>query len=108
MHLPTGVLRLKNFLNEKFPNRWVGRDGPIHWSARSPDLTPLDFFFLGYIKSLVYTPNKVIRDVAHLKEDIQNAITTVDRQMLMSVFNNISKRYEKCIETEGRHIEQYL
>lgn len=32
------------FLNETFPNSWIGRFGPFKWPARSPDLTPLDFF----------------------------------------------------------------
>lgn len=35
---------VRNFLNNSFPERWIGRRGPIHWPARSPDLTPLDFF----------------------------------------------------------------
>ena len=33
------------YLNEKFPNRWLGLRGPILWPPRSPDLTPLDFFY---------------------------------------------------------------
>jgi len=32
-------------LNEIFPNRWIGRGGPISWLAHSPDITPLDFFY---------------------------------------------------------------
>lgn len=35
---------VRNFLNEQFPNRWIGRGGEINWPARSPDMTPLDFF----------------------------------------------------------------
>lgn len=35
---------VRTYLNEVFPNRWIGRRGPIEWPARSPDLTPLDFF----------------------------------------------------------------
>ncbi|KZC03837.1 hypothetical protein WN55_01768 [Dufourea novaeangliae] len=31
-------------LDEKFLNRRSGRGGPISWPARSPDLTPLDYF----------------------------------------------------------------
>jgi hypothetical protein len=27
-----------------FPGRWVGRDGPIPWPPRTPDIMPLDFF----------------------------------------------------------------
>ncbi|EZA51886.1 hypothetical protein X777_09189, partial [Ooceraea biroi] len=34
----------RNILNESFPDRWIGRGGRISWPARSPDLTPLDFF----------------------------------------------------------------
>lgn len=32
------------YLNEVFPNCWIGRGGPINWPARSPDLSPNDFF----------------------------------------------------------------
>jgi hypothetical protein len=26
---------------------WDGRDGPLPWPPRSPDITPLDFFPVG-------------------------------------------------------------
>jgi len=32
--------RVTATLNEIFPNRWIGC-----WPARSPDITPLDFFY---------------------------------------------------------------
>ena len=31
-------------LDHTFPNRWIGRGGPVPWPPRSSDLTPLDFF----------------------------------------------------------------
>ena len=34
--------------------RWIGRAGPISWPERSPDMTPLDFYFWGHLKSVVY------------------------------------------------------
>ena len=37
----------RQVLNDKYPNRWIGRGGPVPWPPRSPDLTPLDFFFMG-------------------------------------------------------------
>jgi hypothetical protein len=37
--------RVQEFLNGQFPNRWIGRGGPVLWPPRSPDITPLDFFF---------------------------------------------------------------
>lgn len=47
-------LRVRQYLDERFPNRWIGRGGPVHWPARSPDLTPLDYFLWGHLKALVY------------------------------------------------------
>ena len=31
------------WLNNHIPNQWVGRNGPVAWSPRSPDLNPCDF-----------------------------------------------------------------
>ncbi|GFV16414.1 uncharacterized protein TNCV_1525601 [Trichonephila clavipes] len=30
-----------------YPGHWIGRQGPVLWAARSPDLTSLDFFPMG-------------------------------------------------------------
>ncbi|KAJ8883193.1 hypothetical protein PR048_015033 [Dryococelus australis] len=38
----------------EYPRRWIERGGPAVWPARSPDLTLLDFFFWGHMKSRVY------------------------------------------------------
>lgn len=38
---------VRQFLDQAYPNRWIGRRGAIAWPARSPDLTPIDFFFVG-------------------------------------------------------------
>lgn len=42
---------VRQYLSEVFPGRWIGRRGSIEWPARSPDLTPLDFF-MGSFKGL--------------------------------------------------------
>ncbi|EFN81543.1 hypothetical protein EAI_12279, partial [Harpegnathos saltator] len=34
-------LQARNILNDVFTDRWIGRKG----TPRSPDLTPLDFFY---------------------------------------------------------------
>lgn len=38
---------VRDHLHEVFGNQWIGRGGPVPWPPRSPDLTPLDFLFLG-------------------------------------------------------------
>ena len=45
---------VRDFLDKKFPNRLIGRLGPIERPARSPSLTPADYFLWGYLKEKVY------------------------------------------------------
>lgn len=52
---PHYTVQVRQFLNERFPGRWIGRRGAIEWPARSPDLNPLDFFS-GDILNQEFTP----------------------------------------------------
>ncbi|GBP63905.1 hypothetical protein EVAR_39568_1 [Eumeta japonica] len=51
---PHITLPVRSHLNATFPNRWLGRFRSQPWPARSPDLTPLDFFLWGYVKERVF------------------------------------------------------
>ncbi len=53
LHIAPG--KSGDYLNQVFPDRWIGRRGPLEWAARSPDLTPCDFFHWGFLKSKVYS-----------------------------------------------------
>jgi len=79
-------------LNERFPDAWIGRGGPIPWSPRSPDLSPLDFFLWGYIKNIVYAEK--IRNIQHLQERITSAIETVTRDMIQKTWQKIEFRLD--------------
>ncbi|CAF3903735.1 unnamed protein product, partial [Rotaria sp. Silwood1] len=35
---------VRDWLDENFPARWIGHRGALDWPARSPDLTPADYF----------------------------------------------------------------
>lgn len=41
---PHNIREVVEFLTRKY-QIWIGNTGPIRWPARSPDLSPLDFFF---------------------------------------------------------------
>ncbi|GFU61672.1 uncharacterized protein TNCV_4522101 [Trichonephila clavipes] len=43
-----------DLLKDTFGDRLILRFGPVNWPTRSCDLTPLDCFLWGYVKSLVY------------------------------------------------------
>jgi hypothetical protein len=42
---PPHIHRDVNYLNNEYGNKWIGRNGPVMWPPRSPDLNPLDFYF---------------------------------------------------------------
>ena len=94
---------VRDYLNETFPNRWIGRDGPIPWPPRSPDITPLDFFFWGYVKDQVYSTR--VDSIEHLKERIRNAIRSVTVDMLHSTWREIEFRLDILRATRGAHVE---
>ena len=95
---------VRNYLNETFPGRWIGRGSPRFWAARSPDLTPLDFFAWGHIKSQVYEVK--IRDLQHLRERISAAVRTITPAMLQRVFRCTEERWQLCLDMEGNHVER--
>ncbi|GFY33787.1 uncharacterized protein TNCV_4594991 [Trichonephila clavipes] len=43
-----------DLLKDTFGDRLISRFEPVNWPPRSCDLTPLDYFLWGYVKSLVY------------------------------------------------------
>jgi hypothetical protein len=60
----------------------LGEGIPIAWPPRSPDLTPLDFFLLEYIKALVYETK--VQDVNALHRQVTAACETVTPMMLQN------------------------
>lgn len=93
------------FLNETFPGRWIGRRGTIEWPARSPDLTPLDFFLWGYLKSKVYF-NKPL-NVENLKIRIRTEIENITPDIVERAVQGVYTRVGQCQIANGGHFEQF-
>lgn len=93
-------------LDTIFGPRWVGRGGPIPWPARSPDLTPCDYFLWGYVKTKVYsTPPTTPED---LQNRIREAFASINANMMRNVIDNFRIRLERCIEADGGTFEHLL
>ncbi|GFT66208.1 integrase catalytic domain-containing protein [Trichonephila clavipes] len=58
-----------DLLKDTFGERLTSRFGPVNWPPRSCDLTPLDYFLWGYVKSLVYADKPQTLD--HLENNIR-------------------------------------
>ncbi|KAL3272786.1 hypothetical protein HHI36_014246 [Cryptolaemus montrouzieri] len=91
--------QVRKHLNHVFPNKWIGRGGPVRWPARSPDLTSLDFFLWGYIKGMVYQiPSTTQLD---MRQRILDAFQSVSPQMLSRVQRSFLRRIELCQQRNG-------
>lgn len=102
------ALNVRQFLNETYGNRWIGRGGPNSWPARSPDLNPLDFYFWGHIKSLVYDTE--VPNVEILEQRIRQGFTTIRAipGTLERVRQSLIRRVHSCLNQNGGHFEHLL
>lgn len=99
--------RVKNWLNSQFGSNWIGRNGPILWPARSPDLTPLDFYLWGRLKSLVY--EKPVNTREELIERIYEAVAIVKEELRnIDLAAELQKRALLCQQESGGHFENKL
>ncbi|GFX17324.1 uncharacterized protein TNCV_3553291 [Trichonephila clavipes] len=79
-----------DLLKDTFGDRLISRFGPVNWPPRSCDLTPLDYFLSGYVKSLVYADKPQTLD--HLEDNIRRVIADIQPQMLEKVIENWTSR----------------
>ncbi|GFW89254.1 uncharacterized protein TNCV_4934221 [Trichonephila clavipes] len=69
-----------DLFKDTFGDRLISGFEPVNWPPRSCDLTPLDYFLWGYVKSLVYADKPQTLD--HLEDNIRRVIANIRPQML--------------------------
>uniref|UniRef100_A0A1Y1L9V9 Uncharacterized protein n=1 Tax=Photinus pyralis TaxID=7054 RepID=A0A1Y1L9V9_PHOPY len=97
--------QVREHLDQTYPDRWIGRGGAVEWPARSPDITPLDFYLWGVMEAHVYeTPveseEDLIARVVMAGEAVRQDIGVFTR-----VRGEWLARCRKCIENNGGHVE---
>lgn len=91
-------------LTRMFGDNWLGLFGPWPWPPRSPDLTPLDFYIWGYIKSKVYATPVQTRE--ELLARVRVAFAELNPEEIMrATVDEVHSRVLKCLEHNGGHIE---
>ncbi|GFU85874.1 transposable element Tc3 transposase [Trichonephila clavipes] len=88
-----------DLLKDTFGDRLISRFGPVNWPPRSCDLTPLDYFLWGYVKSLVYSDKPQTLD--HLEDNIRRVIADIRPQMLEKVIENWTSRLDYIRASRG-------
>ena len=86
-----------------FGNKIISHHMEFPWPARSPDLSPLDYFLRGYVKENFFKRQPA--DIEILKEIVQEVVSSIDQDVQRAVMANFEKRINLCIEQHGRHFE---
>lgn len=97
---------ITRFLNEQFGDNWLGNRGPVHWPARSPDMTPLDFYVWGRIKDITFKQQPDSRQA--LEAAVLQAFNTIPAVELLNAANGVLKRAQNCLNVNGAHFEHFL
>ncbi|QQP36291.1 Transposable element Tc3 transposase [Caligus rogercresseyi] len=95
-----------NMLKDEFGEQLISRNGPVSWPPRSCNLTPLDYFLWGYVKSLVYVdkPNKI----EALQDNITRVIRRIQPEMLEQMTQNWTFRMDHLKRSRGQHLNEVI
>jgi len=103
------TLIVREYLANIFPDKWIGTHGPIRWPARSPDLSPNDFFYWGYLKTSIYGHNNTRpQNLEELREKIFEVSNNITPLMLSNVRNSFYNRLGYCLAKGGGLFEHEL
>ncbi|GFX99160.1 transposase [Trichonephila clavipes] len=95
-----------DLLKDTLGDRLISRFGPVNWPPRSCDLTPLDYFLWGYVKSLVYADKPQTLD--HLEDNIRRVIADKRPQMLKKVIENWTSRLNYFRASRGSPMPEII
>ena len=81
----------------------IGRWGLIEWPARSPSLTPADYFLWGHLKEKVY--GQKLKALEYLKTAITVQLQKICQDLCERVHGNFRKRQTLSLTPHGDHFE---
>ena len=84
----------------------ISLHGDIGRPARSPDLTPCDFFLWGYLKAKVYARRP--GTIEQLKEAIRQEVAAIAPAMTRKAMDNLRERLQHCVINNGRHLSDVI
>ena len=103
---PRNARIVTEYLDSEYPNKCIGNQGPVRWPARSPDLTPMDFFVWGYLKNKVYATSHETADALRLA--VVEAVNSITPEMIRPSCEAVLRRCRLCVRENGALFEQIL
>lgn len=103
---PHNYREVPRLLQQLFGDKWIATYGPVPFPPRSPDITPLDFYFWGYVKSETY--KRRFNSVDDLQDAIRTIINSIDGRVVLKATQSVLKRSRKCVQVGGDVFEHLL
>ena len=92
-------------LHQLFGNRVISLNEEVEWPPRSPDLTPLDFFLWGHLKSRIFSsPPANIEELRRRIVD-ETDVVRQDGNLIRRACQGMLRRAQLCIRRNGGHVE---
>lgn len=98
---------VREYLQESFNNKVIGKGYEIGWPPRSPDLSPNDFFLWGHLKSKIYSGNR-FENLEQLQTTIRDHCARISRHQLSNVRRQFYDRLGYCLTVNGGLFEHLL
>ena len=98
-HTPRETMDL---LRSRFGEQFISRFGLVDWPPRSCDITPLDFYLWGYVKSKCFVDKPAIEA---LEANITEVISEIPTEVLERVIQNWCLRMVELKRSWGQHME---
>lgn len=107
---PHTAVVTRNFLNNNYPNRWIGqRGGIIEWPARSPDYNPCDYGLWGTFKDKLYhRGGNFYGDREQCLNEIFNIADRLEPEIIFNSTHAIVNRLVCSAQNRGSHFESKL
>ncbi|GFY21223.1 transposable element Tc3 transposase [Trichonephila clavipes] len=95
-----------DLLKDTFATALISRFGPVNCPPRSCDLTPLDYFLWGYVKSLVYANKPQTLD--HLRRQHSLCYCRYTATNVEKVIENWTSRLDYIRASRGSHMPEII
>jgi hypothetical protein len=83
--------------------QWIGWRGLVQWPPHSLDLTSLDFFLWGHLKSVLYGNRP--QSIADLQDNIHAECAAITPGTLWRVHSSLHHRVHMCQQQDGHQFE---
>ena len=99
---------VRNLLNSKLTNRWIGREAThgefLEWPPKSPDLSVNDFWLWGDIRHKLYQ-KPVPNTLNKLTTKLRGLLLEINNETIKKAYQSFVRRCYFCVATEGGHIK---